>query len=174
MQSFLLRPYTRPPRTATVEHDDTLLAKKIAGLTSLKGEDILLQTQREDPVLYHRLRASIPANLWKWRTICGWKWRGAKEHINVLELRAVFTTLRWRIGKKGMLRQRWLHLVDSLVCLRSLARGRSSSRKLRRTLLRINALLLASGTQGLWAYVHTSQNPADAPSRYPVRKRWQK
>ena len=174
LQSFLLRPHMRPPHTAPVDDNDTLLVKKIAGLTSLKGEDILLQTQSEDPVRYHRLRASIPANLWKWRTICGWKWRGAKEHINVLELRAVFTTLRWRIGKKGLLHQRYLHLVDSLVCLHSLARGRSSSRKLRRTLLRINALLLASGTQGLWAYVHTSQNPADAPSRYPVRKRWRK
>ena len=100
--------------------------------------------------------------------------RSPRKAINVLELRAVLTTLRWRIAKKGWLQERWLHLVDSLVCLHCLARGRSSSRKLRRTLLRINARLLASGTQGLWAYVHTAQNPADAPSRRPVRKKWLK
>ena len=29
----------------------------------------------------------------------------------------------------------------------------------------MNAVLLASGHQALWGYVHTSQNPADRPSR---------
>ena len=133
-----------------------------------------LATGTSDPLRYHRLRASIPANLWKWRTICGWSWSGQREHINSLELRAVYTTLRWRIGKKGWLQNRFVHLVDSLVCLHSLARGRSSSRKLRRTLMKINALLLASGSQAHWAYVHTSQNPADAPSRRPVKRKWGK
>ena len=42
---------------------------------------------------------------------------------------------------------RFVHLVDSFVCLHSLARGRSSSRELRRTLMRTNALFLASGNQ---------------------------
>ena len=174
LQTFLLRPFMRRPRDGVAAENPEELVRKISGLLSLKGEDILLQVQSEDPVRYHRLRASLPANLWKWRTICGWQWQGSKEHINSLELRAVYTTLRWRIGKKGWLQQRFVHLVDSLVCLHSLARGRSSSRKLRRTLLKINALLLASGTHALWAYVHTSQNPADAPSRRPIRRTWRK
>ena len=108
--------------------------------------------------------------------MCGWRWQGAKEHINVLELRAVLTTLRWRIWKKGLLNaQSSLVTPCGLAGMPSLlARGRSSSRKLRRTLLRINALLLASGAQALWAYVHTAQNPADAPSRRPVKKQWLK
>ena len=174
LQSFLLRPFMRVPRRVPEQGGETDLVRKLAGMASLKGEDVLLQAQTEDPVRYHRLRASIPANLWKWRTICGWSWSGQREHINSLELRAVYTTLRWRIGKKGWLQNRFVHLVDSLVCLHSLARGRSSSRKLRRTLMKINALLLASGSQAHWAYVHTSQNPADAPSRRPVKRKWGK
>ena len=67
-----------------------------------------------------------------------------------------------------------LHLVDSLVVLHSLTRGRSSSRKMRRTLMRLNSYLLASGLVPLWAYVDTHQNPADRPSRRGVKKRWVK
>ena len=174
LQSFLLRPFMRVPRRGPEQPCETVLVQKLAGMASLKGEDVLLQAQTEDPVRYHRLRASIPANLWRWRTICGWGWSGQREHINSLELRAVYTTLRWRIGKKGWLQNRFVHLVDSLVCLHCLARGRSSSRKLRRTLMKINALLLASGSQAHWAYAHTSQNPADAPSRRPVKRKWGK
>lgn len=92
----------------------------------------------------------------------------------MLEMRAVLTALRWRLSKKGWLNTRFVHLVDSQVCLHSLARGRSSSRKLRRTLLRVNSLLLASGSHAVWAYIHTDDNPADAPSRRPVRRRWVK
>ena len=173
LQGFLLRPFMRPPRHHVQPQEDQL-ARKLTGLISGKGEDLLLQAPSEDVQRYHRLRMSIPAKLWKWRVICGWRWQGSPEHINVLELRAVLTALKWRFSKKAWLRTRFLHLVDSQVCLHALARGRSSSRKLRRTLLRIDALLLASGSHGVWTYVHTDQNPADAPSRRPVRKRWVK
>ena len=99
---------------------------------------------------------------------------GSSEHINLLEMRAVLTALKWRFARKGWIRTRFVHLVDSQVCLHALARGRSSSRKLRRTLLRINSLLLASGAHGVWTYVHTELNPADRPSRRPVKKKWLK
>ena len=139
---------------------------------SLKGEDLMLQTSSDEPVKYQRLRASIPARLWKWKTVASWRWLGKREHINVLELRAVLTSLRWRIERQRRLRTKFVHLVDSLVCLHALSRGRSSSQKLKRTLLRTNALLLVSKTQALWAYVHTKQNPADAPSRHPRKRKW--
>ena len=173
LQGFLLRPFMRHPQHPVHRHEDQL-ARKLTGLVSGKGEDLLLQAQSEDVQRYHRLRMSIPAKLWKWRVICGWRWQGPAEHINVLEMRAVLTALRWRFSKKGWLRTRFLHLVDSQVCLHALARGRSGSRKLRRTLLRIDSLLLAFGSHGVWTYVHTDQNPADAPSRRPVRKKWVK
>ena len=173
LQGFLLRPYMRVPRQAGEAQPD-LLARKLTGLVSGKGEDLLLQAPSEDVQRYHRLRASIPSNLWRWKTVCGWRWSGTAEHINVLEMRAVLTALKWRFARKGWIRTRFLHLVDSQVCLHALARGRSSSRKLRRTLLRINSLLLASGAHGVWTYVHTELNPADRPSRHPVKKKWVK
>lgn len=130
-----------------------------------------MKASSEDQVRYQRLRASMPAKLWKWKTVSGWVW-GNPEHINVLELRAALTAVRWRIEKKKIIHSKFVHLVDSLVVLRSIARGRSSSRKLRRTLLRLNALLLASGCHVVWAYVHTKENPADAPSRRPLKRKW--
>ena len=174
LQGYLNRPLMRTTTSRRSSGNEQKLVSKLCGLVSMKGEDILLQSQSEDTLKYHRLRASIPAKLWKWKDVCGWHWRGCPEHINSLEMRAVLTGIRWRLIKKKEIRCKCIHLVDSLVCLHSLARGRSSSRKLRRTLLRINALLLCSGTSPVWAYVHTSQNPADKPSRRPVRKRWVK
>ena len=137
----------------------------------MKGEDVLLQHHTNVPVKYHRLRASIPAKLWRWHTVAGWKWSDFSEHINVLELRAVLTGVKWRVERLRQLDIRCLHLVDSLVVLHALSRGRSSSRKKRRTLVRLNAFLLASGLQRVWAYVDTHQNPADRPSRRGVKKK---
>ena len=174
VQTALRRqPLRRMHHTASTSQEDALV-KKLMGLVSMKGEDILLQHQSEETLKYQRLRASLPAKLWKWKDICGWTWKNPQEHINGLELRAVLTSIRWRLLKKGAVKKRFIHLVDSLVCLHCLARGRSSSKKLKRTLLRINSLLLVSGCQPVWAYVNTSDNPADKPSRRPVRKKWLK
>ena len=150
----------------------TKLVQKLLTLVSLKGEDLMLQASSEDQVKYHRLRAGIPSKLWRWRTAASWRWTGSKEHINVLEMRAVLTSLRWRIERKKSLRTKFVHLIDSQVVLHALSRGRSSSRKLKRTLLRTNALLLATRTQALWAYGHTKDNPADGPSRHPKKRKW--
>ena len=170
LQSRLWRSTLRPLRGAG-SADQTILVQKLGNLTSVTGEDILLTTSSSQLARFHRLRASIPARLWRWRIVSGWRWSGDPEHINALEMRAVLTTLKWRIHHKHQVNCRFLHLVDSLVVLHALARGRSSSRKLRSTLSRINALLLCSGNQALWGYVQTDQNPADRPSRWGVRVR---
>ena len=65
---------------------------------------------------------------------------------------------------------RFVHLTDSLVCLHCLSRGRSSSRKLRRTMSRINGFS-PRNAHPVWGYVHTDQNPADKPSRWHRRIR---
>ena len=133
---------------------------------------MLLQADTEMTVKHHRLRTSIPAKLWRWRTVAGWSWKSQSDHINVLELRAILTSIRWWVKKKRCSSARFLHLTDSLVCLHSLCRGRTSSRKMRRTLIRINALLLATDLHPLWGYARTKQNPADRPSRRPYRRKW--
>eukprot|EP00438_Fugacium_kawagutii_P000377 Skav221432 [mRNA] locus=scaffold4701:64916:68132:- [translate_table: standard] len=173
LPTFLARPLmSRTTKKVTSPHD-AILARKLMNMVSIKGEDLLLSLSTEENLKYHRLRASLPSNLWQWRIISGWRWRGSAEHINVLELRAVLCALRWRILRGRARNQRFIHLTDSLVCLHSLTRGRTSSKKLRRTLARINALLLLSNNTGVWAYVHTSLNPADAPSReHHTKRKW--
>ena len=172
LQTFLQRAPMGKTQGKTSCNKALRLVKKMLTLVSIKGEDINLQTSSEDLVRYHRLRASIPAKLWRWKTVASWQWTGDKEHINALEMRAILTSLRWRLERHKRVHVKFVHLVDSLVSMHSLSRGRSSSRKLRRTICRINALLLATRSQAVWAYVHTKQNPADAPSRRPLKRKW--
>ena len=61
------------------------LVSKLLNMVSLKGEDIMIQAPSEETLRYHRLRASLPSALWKWKTVMGWPWKGSPEHINVLE-----------------------------------------------------------------------------------------
>ena len=176
LQGLLLRPPLGAQHGRVAPGWEKQLVTKLLGLVSIKGEDLLIQPGTEPSVKHQRLRASIPAKLWKWRDVAGWLWRGDPEHINVLELRAVMTAVKWWIKKKKVQNTRFLHLVDSQVVLNCLSRGRTSSKKLRRTLMRINGLLLGSDLRPIWGYIHTSLNPADRPSRRGVRvkKKWVK
>ena len=170
LQGLLQRP---PIRVSTSSYPcSSELVRRLSTLVSLKGEDILLQAPTDTPAKFHRLRASVPARLWRWKTIASWEWTGNAEHINVLELRAVLTTIKYRIEQMKEIDLRCIHLVDSLVVLHALTRGRSSSRKMRRTLMRLNAYLLTSGLQCSFGYVDTRQNPADRPSRRRVKRKW--
>ena len=168
VQGRLIRLPLNPGKRCTKEHAGQL-AFQLANLISIKGEDILLNSDTSQMAKHHRLRASVPGRLWKWRIITGWKWTRGHEHINSLELRAILTTVRWRLEHQHHVGCKFIHLTDSLACLHALTRGRSSSRKIRRTLSRINALLLVSGVQPVWGYIHTDQNPADRPSRWGRR-----
>ena len=151
------------------------LAQKLMTLMSAKGEDVMLQVSGEARV-QQRFRSSIPVGLWAWREICGWRWPNAsQDHINRLELRALYTALRWRVLRRKHTRTRFLHLTDSMVCLHLLRRGRSSSRKLQSLLYRVSSLILATGLHPFVAYVSTDSNPADRPSRRArVKKKWLK
>ena len=151
-----------------------LLVQKLATLVSARGTDVLLTAPTMCVPKFQRLRSSVPAG---WKTVCGLRWRrtpGRPEHINKLELRALFTALKWRIQKQQRLGHRFLHLTDSMVSLLVTNKGRSFSRKLRLVLQRMCAYLLASGNVCLLGYVNTDQNPADRPSRRPVKRRWLK
>ena len=176
LQTVLLNPPLGYPRRTPSTKGGAELVKRMLGIVSIKGEDLLVQAANEAHVRYHRLRASIPARLWHWKEVASWKWRGNPEHINSLELRAIFTTVKWWVTKKKSTNAKFLHLTDSLVCLHALSRGRTSSKKLRRTMMRINSFLLGSDLHPIWGYVHTSENPADRPSRRAqyVKKKWLK
>ena len=150
------------------------LTRKLLTLLSIKGEDILIQVSSESRVP-QKFRNTIPANLWRWRTICGWSWANRAEHINRLELRAVYSSLRWRVLRNKSLRIKFVHLTDSLVSLHVINRGRSSSHKIQSLMYRIASLSLAAGLHPFICYVSTHQNPADKPSRRArVRRKWAK
>eukprot|EP00435_Cladocopium_sp_Y103_P018392 s123_g4.t1 len=70
LQTLLLRPPLARAGQIKCQSSGTLV-KKLLGLVSIKGEDLLLQADSELHVKHHRLRASIPAKLWRWRTEMG-------------------------------------------------------------------------------------------------------
>jgi hypothetical protein len=138
--------------------------------TSFKGADIKLTNRDADPPSTFP-RKPIPSKWFKWTTTGSWKFENklGKEHINVLELRAFLHALKARLRLSSGLRTRFLHLLDSQVCLGVLAKGRSCSRKLSPVIRRTAALLLASGSTPFCGWVRTHDNPADRPSRKVIK-----
>ena len=171
IQSRLLRAPLKTDQRASTGAEDAL-AQHLGRLVSTKGSDLMITAAQDEVQSYQRLRHTVNAKMWRWKVVSGWRWRTPGEHINSLELRAILACLRWRCEHLGEHGCRILHLTDSLVCLHSLSRGRTSSRRLRRTLCRINSLLLAHNLGALWGYVHTDLNPADKPSRWSVKTKF--
>ena len=171
LQSRLMRPPLQTDQRASTG-TETGLVQRLGRLVSTKGSDLMLTAAQDEIQSYQRLRHTVNAKMWRWKVVSGWRWRSPGEHINSLELRAILACLRWRTEHLGEHGCRILHLTDSLVCLHSLSRGRTSSRRLRRTLCRINSLLLAHNLGALWGYVHTDLNPADKPSRWSVKTKF--
>ena len=70
LRGFLQRLPIKQFRTTTPRSSSAslILAKKLSTFISIKGEDILLQAPTEGSIKFHRLRASIPAKLWEWRS----------------------------------------------------------------------------------------------------------
>jgi len=109
-------------------------------------------------------RESVPTKRWRWKVVLAF--RQGDDHINALELRAIAASIRWRLRRADGVRSRAVHLTDSQVCQSVMVKGRSSSRRLRHILQRINSLILVSGMVMAYGYVKTDQNPADRPSRW--------
>ena len=120
-------------------------------------------------------RSGIRSSLFHWRIIHGYPWKHS-AHINVLELQGLVNALQWRLRKVSGFRCRLLHLVDSQVIAAVVAKGRSSSYRLKKGLQRFSALSISGGLQVAIGYVGTHDNPADLPSRWQnkVAVRWRK
>lgn len=140
-----------PPSMMSVELH---LVIRILAQCSYRGTDVHLDTltfYRPDRLPL----SSVDARQWKWKVVKGWAWK-QPNHINVLEMEALYHTLRYRA--KG--------LVDSQVVLGVTAKGRSSSKKLQRSLRKFNLLALALHCYPVLGWVLSALNPADAPSRW--------
>jgi hypothetical protein len=108
--------------------------------------------------------AAVDSSLWDWTVALSFAQNN--QHINLLEMRASLAALKWRIRTFPESHAIFFHLVDSLVNLAAIAKGRSSSRLLNGILRRYNALLLAANLHPLCGYLRSADNPADAPSRW--------
>ena len=104
----------------------------------------------------------------EWDVALAYKAEG--QHINVLEMRAFLAAVKWRVRQGQDVNKIFVHMLDSQVCIAAAAKGRSSSRMLNRVLHRLNCLLIANSCFALVAYFHTSDNPADRPSRWAGSK----
>ena len=113
-------------------------------------------------------RQGIDSAWWQWKGQVSFPWRRLSDHINEKELRVAFTEVRRRAKSKRHLGSRYLHLLDSAVALGVLTKHRSTSHRLQRVLRRQSAVELGSGLRPVYAFVRSSMNPADRPSR--VRK----
>ena len=114
-------------------------------------------------------RAGIRSRLFHWKIVNGYSWKHA-SHINVLELQALVHALQWRLRKTSRFRHRVLHLIGNQVVASVVAKGRSSSFRLRRSIEKLSALLIAGEVRLSVGYVATDDNPSDLPSRWAKSK----
>jgi len=89
----------------------------------------------------------------------------ASEHINLEESKALSRLVRWILRSPSRFEYRVVILVDSLVVLGAVSKGRSSSIPLNRLLRWLAALTFASKLRLHLVYVPSKTNPADPPSR---------
>lgn len=100
----------------------------------------------------------------QWTPIVSSRWT-RPEHINVLELRALTTAVRWVLTSARSQGARVFVLCDSRVVIGAATKGRSSSQPLLRRLRYLSALTLGSGVRLALSWVPTAHNPADECSR---------
>ena len=114
-------------------------------------------------------RSRVSSSLFNWSVIHGYSWK-VPAHINVLELQAVVNSVKRRLRKQQSNPCRALHLIDSQVVCAIIAKGRTSSFRLRRGLGQVSALLVAAGLVLVVRYVSTDCNSSDIPSRWAERR----
>ena len=98
-----------------------------------------------------RQMAPYPAFIWDWQCRQSYAWV-RDHHINILEFNAFFNYIRSVSGKLTCHSVRAMHIFDSRVCSCVVAKGRSSSKSLNRSLRRYAGYALAMDLQlvGLW------------------------
>jgi len=104
----------------------------------------------------------------QWSTVTAYTWSYGTDdtnHINELELQAVYTMVRHMLSRPQTVDSRLLHMVDNTVSISCLRKGRSSSIKLTMVLRKIHSHLLAASLALLPLYIRSEDNPADSPSR---------
>jgi hypothetical protein len=137
------------------------------GVVASAARPALLEVMSQcKPPADEPLDRSLPPTLQglRWSTIVSSPFR-YREHINVLELRALTTAMRWVSSFPDTIGCRVVMWCDSLVVVFAVRQGRSSSAELLRRMRALSAHLLATGIQLYCNWIPTEVNPADGPSR---------
>ena len=79
------------------------------------------------------------------------RWK-RRDNINVAKMRARTLSIRARSRQAALHRQRYLHSVDSQVCLDQASKGRTGSVRMSYHLRRSSAVLLSCGLRGINDY----------------------
>jgi hypothetical protein len=99
-----------------------------------------------------------------WTTIISARWH-FHQHINVLELHALLSAVRWVLSRPSSIGNRLLCLIDNATAAYSIKKGRARSRTIQSVLRIILVHLLAGQLSLLPMWVPSDSNPADRPSR---------
>ena len=150
----------------TAERRYSLEEQMVVFLTSRcgsRGSDVRLSTGELAAPSNIRFKTMRP-EWWSWKSRISTGWRRA-SHINVLETQAALLDLERRTRRLADLNTSFLVLLDTYVALGVLSKRRSSSKQIQRVLRRYDSLELASQCRPFFAYIRSSFNPADRPSR---------
>ena len=114
-------------------------------------------------VAQHREACDV-VSAYTWTTIASYPWKFS-SHINLLEMNALLTGIRWASTYPSSFHTRIHALTDSSSVLYSTQKGRSSS-KLSSSLQRLAAHIFAFNIILKTYWIPSRYNPADAPSRF--------
>ena len=127
------------------------------------GSDVRIITgELMDPSRYPRQSAF--SRWWSWTSVFATRWK-FQEHINGLEIRAVYLALLWKARERCLCSRKLFHLTDSYVAMSILSKGRTSSKALQPLVRKIAALLLSGHGHLILAHLESTDNPTDEGSR---------
>jgi len=113
-------------------------------------------------------RQAIDSSRWVWKVVLSVPYD--KQHINILELKAVIMSLQWRLRHPVEVGRRHVHLSYSQISIAVLVKARISARTLCKAVRRYQALCLVASIWPYFIFVSTSANLAGAPSRWPLKR----
>jgi hypothetical protein len=138
----------------------------VGKLCSQQGQYVTLRGPSQEP----RVRSvgtphPVGLEAADFHTVLCVRCNNSEEHINLREARALLMYLKWVLRSGARHGRRIVVLVDSLVVVGAVCKGRSGSYGLNRILRQIFMLCFAGGLTLQVVYVPSEHNPADYPSR---------
>ncbi len=148
----------------------SILSKKknAAAVAAAEAQDVLDISNRDCFIpLVPRVNNSNLGG--EWRAVCSSPW-SRFEHISVLETRACVSALCICARRPRCFKSRIIFLSDSLACILSGSKGRSSKPGMFRALRQVAALLIVLGSSLHLHWIASELNDADPPSRRGLRR----